>query len=81
MCAGHGPIPDVRPPALLLHPPESPGGGRCHHQGRHAAIMMSGIHAVISEAMKALLDQELGEGASHDFDMIEQAGCKDPQRL
>ena len=36
--------------------------------------------AAISEAMKALLDQELGEGASHDFDTIEQAGCKDPQR-
>ena len=30
--------------------------------------------------MKAVLDEALGEDASHDFDAIEQTGCADPDR-
>ena len=34
----------------------------------------------ITEAMKSVLDEALGEDASHDFDAIEQTGCADPDR-
>ena len=34
----------------------------------------------ITAAMKAVLDEALGEDASHDFDAIEQTGCADPDR-
>ena len=34
----------------------------------------------ITAAMKAVLDEALGEDASHDFDAIDQTGCADPDR-
>ena len=34
----------------------------------------------ITEAMKSVLDEAVGEDASHDFDTIEQTGCADPDR-
>ena len=34
----------------------------------------------ITVAMKAVLDEALGEDASHDFDAIDQTGCADPDR-
>ena len=34
----------------------------------------------ITEDMKSVLDEALGEDASHDFDAIEQTGCADPDR-
>ena len=34
----------------------------------------------VTAAMKAVLDEALGEDASHDFDAIEQTGCADPDR-
>ena len=34
----------------------------------------------ITEAMKSVLDEALGEDASHDFDAIKQTGCADPDR-
>ena len=34
----------------------------------------------ITRSLKAFLDEELGEDASHDFDAIDQTGCADPDR-